>query len=122
SGAAATSRSTPFTSTIMHRLPYPGGGKREIEMVYSERAQRVDHRVGHRRQRAGGAGLARALHAERIGRRRHRMVVQLDARQDLGARHGVVHERAGEELAVLRVVLDVLGERLAEALRDAAVE
>src|SRR6185503_4175763 len=49
-GNAATSRSTPFTSTIMHRLPYPGGGKREIEMVYSERAQRVDHRVGHRRQ------------------------------------------------------------------------
>ena len=53
---------------------------------------------------------------------RHRVVVQLDAGQDPGTRHGVVHERAGEELAVLRIVLDMLGEHLAKALDDAAVQ
>ena len=53
--------------------------------------------------RADCARLARALDAERIGRRRHRVVVQLDApRLIVGARHGVVHERAGEELAARR--------------------
>ena len=41
------------------------------------------------------------------------------AREVVGARHGVVHERAGDELAVA-VEVDVLLQDLADALRDAA--
>ena len=57
--------------------------------------------VHHRRDRAGGAGFADALDAERIGRRRHRMHGVAHRRHVVGARHGVVHERAGDELAAV---------------------
>ena len=46
--------------------------------------------------------------------------VDLERRQVVGARHGVVHERAGHELAVL-VVDRAFEQRLADALRDAAM-
>src|SRR5262249_1023437 len=39
----------------------------------------------------------------------------------IGARHAVIHERAAEELTA-RVVDDVLAQRLAEALDDAALD
>ena len=45
---------------------------------------------------------------------------QLEAREVGRARHRVVHERAGDELAVL-VVDDLFDHRLADALRQAAV-
>jgi hypothetical protein len=43
-------------------------------------------------------------------------------RHVLGARHGVVHERAGDELARVGVIDRVLHQRLAEAGGDAAVQ
>ena len=46
--------------------------------------------------------------------------VDLERRQVVGARHAVVHERAGDELAVL-VVDGAFEQRLADALGDAAV-
>ena len=46
--------------------------------------------------------------------------VDLERRQIIGARHAVVHERAGHELAVL-VIDRAFEQRLADALRDAAV-
>ena len=45
----------------------------------------------------------------------------LERRHVVGARHGVVHERAGDELPAASVVDRVLHHRLAEALRDRAV-
>ncbi len=41
--------------------------------------------------------------------------------QEVGARHGVVHERAGQHLAVGRIVEAMLDQRLADPLGDAAV-
>ena len=41
--------------------------------------------------------------------------------QVVGARHRVVHERAGQHLAARRVVVAVLQQRLADALHDAAM-
>ena len=52
-----------------------------------------------RRQRADGAGLAGALDAERIGLGRHLVGRRSRTRQIVGARHAVIHERAGQELA-----------------------
>ena len=40
----------------------------------------------------------------------------------VGARHRVLHERGGQELAGLRLVDDLLHQRLPHALRDAAVD
>ena len=66
------------------------------------------------------AGLADALDAQRVDRRGRLGVVELEARQPGGEGQGVVHQRAGEELAVL-VELGALVERLADALDGAAV-
>ena len=46
---------------------------------------------------------------------------RLDVRHRVGARHGVIHEAAGEELAGLAVVDLVLHQRLADALHHAAL-
>ena len=48
--------------------------------------------------------------------------VALDVRHHVGARHGVVHEAAGQELAGLAVVDLVLHQRLADALHHAALD
>src|SRR5690348_11041400 len=51
-------------------LPDPLRRQRHgVDVVHAEPRQGVHHRVDHRRRRGDGAGLARALHAERIDRR-----------------------------------------------------
>ena len=47
------------------------------------------------------------------------MLVELRTGDDVHLRHGVIHERAGQELAVL-VVDAVLEQHLPDALHDAA--
>ena len=81
---------------------------------------RIRDRVHDRRDRAGGAGFAHALHAERIGGRGHVVVRLGDRRHVVGARHRVVHERAGDELPVALVIDGVLHQRLPDALREPA--
>ena len=82
--------------------------------------ERVKDGADHRRRRAGGAGFARALDAERIGRRRHFGQFRDELGKILGARHGVVLETAGDELPV-GIEHDQFHQRLADALGDAAV-
>src|SRR5688572_657883 len=81
-------------------------------------AERVGDRVHHRRRRADRAGLAAALHAERVVRARGLARVDLEHGHVARARQAIVHHRAGEQLAARRVVAAGLGERLADALRD----
>ena len=83
-------------------------------------ADRIGDGVDDGGRRGDGAGLAAAFDAERIGRAFGHRGVDLQRRQIVGARHGVVHERAGDELAVL-VVDRAFAQRLADALRDAAM-
>ena len=101
------------TPTIRRRRP--------VEVRDAERRQRVHDRVADRRQHRHGAGLAAALHAERIGGAARAVEVQMERRQVVGARHRIVHERAGQHLAGLRVVRRMLQQRLADALRDRAM-
>ena len=84
-------------------------------------ADRVRDGVDHGGRCADRAGLAAALDAERIARTQRRGVVQLERRQIVGARHGVVHERGGHELAA-GVVDRAFEQRLADALREAAMD
>ena len=56
-------------------------------------AERIGDRVHQRGGRADRAGLAAALHAERVVRARRLARVDLERRQVVGARHAVVHER-----------------------------
>ena len=63
---------------------------------------RVERGVGHGGERADGAGLAAALHADRVGGRGHELGVEGHEGHVVRARHGVVHERAAKELALRR--------------------
>ena len=99
-------------------VPDPVGRRRHFQLVV---ADRVGDGVDHGGGRADRAGLAAALDAERIARAQRRGVVQLERRQVVGARHGVVHERRGHELAVA-VVDRAFEQRLADALREAAMD
>ena len=48
------------------------------------------------------------------------MQFQIERRQIVGPRQAVIHERAGQQLAGLRVIDELLHRRLAEALGDGA--
>src|SRR5690606_38376746 len=56
-----------------------------------------------------------------VGLARDLVPAERDGRAVVGARHAVVHERAGDQLAVLAVDR-ALVQRLADALADAAVD
>src|SRR5436309_1490142 len=71
-------------------------------------------------QRASAARLAAALGAENIRLGRHRMEGVSEERRILGARQGVVHVGAGQELTRF-VVNHVFAQGLADALDDAAM-
>ena len=50
-----------------------------------------------------GSGFAAAFDAERVGRAGGAERVEMDVRHVIGARHAVVHERASDELGVVRI-------------------
>ena len=77
-------------------------------------------RVLHGRCAADGAGLTDALGAQRVQRSRCLGAVHLEARELGGRRYGVVHEVAGQRVAV-GVVDHLLVQRLADASGDATV-
>src|SRR5215467_10946796 len=62
------------------------------------------------------------LGSERIELGRHRIAVDHHVGQGVGARHGVLHEGDGEELARFRLVDHLLHEGLPHALGDPAVD
>src|SRR5215831_17361923 len=76
------------------RAPDAFGGRRHVDMA--DIAKRVDERVHDRRQVAGAAGLAAALYAQGIGLGWHRMAGAPEHRHIVGARHRVIHVRAGQ--------------------------
>ena len=67
------------------------------------------------------ARLPASLHAEHVGRGRHRMVDDCNLGRVAGARQRIIHERAGQELAIL-VVHRHFHQRLSDALDHAAVQ
>ena len=69
----------------------------------------------------GGAALAAGLDTERIGGREHFGDLGAERRQRVGARHAVVHERAGERLPGIRLDIELLPQGLTDALRDGAM-
>src|SRR5215470_4991842 len=96
-------------------LPYRCWRRRHVQVRHAERREGVDEGVHHGRRRTDGAGFAGALDAQRVGLAGDLDPAEGVARQVVGARHGVVHEGGGEQLAVL-VVDSALDEGLAQAL------
>ena len=91
-------------------------------MLDPELRERIDDRVDQGRRRADRAGLAGALDAERVGAARHDVVGELDRRQILGAGDAVIGQRAGQQLAGLGVEDGSFEHRLADPLRDPALD
>lgn len=96
--------------------------KWHVDVCNAERLQRIQHRVHDRRRCAAAAAFTRTLDAKLVDRARRIFVVYgRDVGHVLGARHGVVEERAGQELAGFGIVSRSFEEGLAEPLHDAAV-
>ena len=105
----------------MDRFPDAMRCQRHIEMAYAVGFECVDDGVDHRRRRADRRRLADALGAQRIERRLGDGFVDGEGGKVIGARHGVIHHRAGQQLALL-VEDDLFQQCLANALRQAAVD
>ena len=67
------------------------------------------------------AGLAAALHAERVHRAQNAMEREVEGWQVVGAGHTVIHEGAGDKLPAFRIIGGVLQQRLTGALGDGAM-
>ena len=96
------------------------GGDGKLVDLDAERRQRIRDGVRDRGRRADGATFAHAAEAAERGRRQRLDVRHVHRRNLAGRRHQIVDQARGVELA-LRVVDDLLVERGADALRDAAM-
>src|SRR5438270_6481468 len=118
----ADKRSRGRSRAAVERLPYPQRRCRHVDRAHPGLGvERIDDRIDQRRRRTDGAGFARALDAERVRGARHVAGREAERRQIVGARHGVVHERAAEDLAAVLVIDGVLEHRLPESLHDPAM-
>src|SRR6267378_4589954 len=111
------SRTYCYSLSTVNGVPDAIGRRRHFKFVV---ANRISDRVDHGRRRADGAGLAATLDAERIARAQRGGVGELERRQGVGARHGIVHERRRHRLAVA-VIDRGFQQRLADALRKPAM-
>ena len=84
-------------------------------------AQRVEHGVGERRRRAVGRQLADALQAQEIVGRGRDDGLDPERGHVVGARQGIVHQGAAQQLAGLLVVYGLLHQRVAQPVHDAAM-
>src|SRR5712691_7771639 len=114
---AAHFTTAPSLPSVAHGRPDLARGQRQVEMRDAERGQRVEDGVGDGRRGADGGRLADALHAERRPWRGRARVVVLERRQVFALRQRVLHQRRGEELAVL-VEGGALPERLPDTLSE----
>src|SRR5262245_59292112 len=106
----------------LERRPDPLRRERHaLDVVHAEPRQRVHHGVHHRGGGGDGAGLPRALDAERVHRRRRLRAIRLVHGQHVGLGHRIVHHAARHELTRLVVVHSPLPQGLRCALGDAPV-
>src|SRR5713101_1653047 len=69
----------PNIPGVPDRTPDPVRRRRHVEVRDARLPQRIQHRVHQRRERAAHACFAHAFRAERVRRRRHRMLVDRQA-------------------------------------------
>ncbi len=102
SGSAAARRGSwcPPSSLlrVLDGAPDAVGRRRHVEMAYPQRGQRVADGVDGRGEGADRAGFADTLDAQHVDLGRHLAHLDGDGGNVAGARHGVVHERSGQEL------------------------
>ena len=83
--------------------------------------KRIEHGVGERRRRAVGRQLADALQAEEVVGRGRGDGLDPEIGHVVGARQGIIHQGAAQQLAGLLVVDGLLHQRVAQPMHDAAM-
>src|SRR4029077_14956046 len=94
-------------------------GRRHRQVGDADRGEGVEDRVHYRRCAGDRAAFADTFGAERVRGAGDGAEIDIDRRHHVGAQDAVIHQCAGQELAVVAVVEDILDQRLADALRDA---
>src|ERR1051325_5271695 len=84
-------------------------------------AERVGHRAHHGRQSSDGSRLAPTLGAEIVRLALDLLVREIDVRHVRCARHGIIAEACGEQLAGILVIDNVFEQRLSKSLNDPAM-
>src|SRR5437867_6778317 len=106
---------------LLDRLPHPARRERERGDADAEVAEGITHGVGDRAAQSRVAALTEAAEPERVRRGRHLLVEADDGWHVVGPGQRVVHQGAGQELA-LAVVVEALEQRVADAEGDTADE
>src|ERR1700736_2139138 len=104
------------------RAPDPLGGSRHVEVIDAERGQRVDDRAQDGLRGSDASGLARALDTERVGSGRQLLKGDVEGRQIVGARHGIIRQRPAQQLAGSQIVDGVLQKGLTNTLCNPALD
>src|SRR5215510_8441335 len=89
-------------------------------MIDAERGQRIHHGIGHCRRRAVGAGFADTFDSQRIERIRCYGFAQSESRHIARAHDRVIHQRAGENLALIAEE-HLFAQRFTQPLRHTTV-
>src|SRR5262249_45078294 len=112
---------SPRATRVAQRAPDGFRPDRQGDIAYAKMPQRIDDRIADRGRRADRSALACPFDAEWVARR--------GARKEGGAKGGnvgrprqaVIEKARGQELPGDAVVDDMFRQRLADALRQAAV-
>src|ERR1700730_1202550 len=78
--------------------PNPNGRRRHVHVIDAEVPERIDQRLDHRGRRRRDAALAATLDAERIAGGRIERQLHVEARNVVGPRQAVIHERGIDDL------------------------
>src|SRR6266498_186245 len=106
---------------LLDRLPHPARRDRERGDADAEVAKGITYGVGDRAAQSRVAALTEAAEPERVRRGRHLLVEADDGWHVVGPGQRVVHQGAGQELALV-VVVEALEQRVADAEGDTADE
>src|SRR5215813_6807263 len=95
------------------------GRCRHFHVAHAEFPQRVDDRVDGNGERRCRPAFTRRTNAEWMGRRRYFADAGVEERKHVRPRHGIVHERARQQLTGPGIVKALLDQCLPNTLDDA---
>src|SRR5205085_500791 len=110
------------SSNLLDSAPDAVWRRRHVDMLYTQRRQRVTDRVDDRAAGADGSRFTHTLDAKLVERRGCDCAVELVIEHLVRGRDHVVDERSRPQLSGLGVIHDLFEQRLAQALGDAALD
>src|SRR5437588_6341068 len=110
------------SSNLLDSAPDAVWRRRHVDMLYTQRCQRVTDRIDDRAAGTDGSGFTHTLDAKLVQWRGRDRAVKLVIEHLVRGRDHVVDERARPQLPGLGVINDLFEQRLAQTLGDAALD